>query len=70
MAAQGVQGGDPLSTRVPVPEELAPQARELLLAFLEWGGDPAHEGILADDDWTMEQIVDLFILEASTRGND
>jgi hypothetical protein len=51
---------------VPVPEQLAPEARELLLAFWEWC---EHEGMLDDDEWTVEQMVDLFLLEASTHGN-
>lgn len=51
--------------RVPVPEELAPEARELLLAFGEWCNQPEHRPMMTDDEWTFEQIVDLFLLEAS-----
>jgi hypothetical protein len=54
-------------TRVPVPEEVAPEARELLLAFWDWCSQPEHEGMLDDDDWTVERMVDLFLLEASVR---
>ena len=57
-----------MSSRVWVPKQLAPEARELLLAFRDWLARPEHEGMLDDDDWTVEQMVDLFLLEASTHG--
>lgn len=57
-----------MSARVWVPEELAPEARDLLLAFWEWCSRPEHETLLESDVWTVEQIVDLFLLEASTNG--
>lgn len=53
-----------------VPEELAPEARELLLAFWDWLGDPDHEGMLKDDAWTGEQMIDLFIMEATVDSPD
>jgi hypothetical protein len=53
-----------------VPEELAPEARELLLAFWEWCSRPEREGMLEDEDWTVEQIVDMFLMEASNEFPD
>lgn len=57
-------------TRVPVPEELAPTARELLLAFWEWCSAPEHEAMLEDESWTVDRMVDLFLLEASCGDTD
>jgi len=54
-----------MSDRLWVPEQLAPEARELLLAFWEWCSRSEHEGMLEDDEWTIERMVDLFIMEAS-----
>jgi hypothetical protein len=54
-----------MKPKVGVPVELAPKARELLLAFWEWCSAPEHAGMLDDDSWTVEQMVDLFLLEAS-----
>lgn len=54
-----------MSPRIGVPDQLAPEARELLLAFWEWCSAPEHAGMLEDDDWTVERMVDLFLLEAS-----
>jgi hypothetical protein len=46
-----------------VPERLAPEARELLLGFWEWTMN--HQSLLASEEWTMEQMIDLFLLEAA-----
>lgn len=48
-----------------IPTELAPEARDLLLAFCEWCSAPKQQSLIDDDEWTMEQMVDLFIMEAS-----
>lgn len=50
-----------------VPPSLAPSARELLIAFAEWASEERHAALLADDDWTWTQMIDLFLTEASTR---
>jgi hypothetical protein len=55
-----------MALRISMPEQLAPEARELLLAFWEWCARPEHEHMLEDERWTVEQIIDMFILEATT----
>lgn len=50
---------------VGVPVVLAPEARELLLAFCEWCSRPEHLSMMDDDEWTVERLVDLFVMEAS-----
>lgn len=52
-----------------MPERLAPEARELLLAFAEWASAPRQAALLADDDWTWSHMVDAFLLECSMNGD-
>lgn len=49
-----------------MPEELAPEARELLVAFMRWASHPNQAGLVDDDRWTWPQMIDVFLLEAST----
>lgn len=51
---------------VSLPPDLAPEARDLLLGFLEWVDD--HPALLDDPTWTREQMVDMFIMEAGGNG--
>jgi hypothetical protein len=48
-----------------LPTKLAPEARELLLTFTEWCGRERQRGMLESDEWTMEQMVDAFIMECT-----
>lgn len=48
-----------------LPERLAPDARELLIAFSEWASADRQAPLLADDNWTWTGMIDAFIAEAT-----
>lgn len=47
----------------PIPPPVAPQARALLIAFSKWM-EALPSSVLGAEEWTQEQLVDLFIIEA------
>lgn len=53
------------STDLRLPAQLAPSAREVLLAFYDWLKRLPAETLADEVDWTPERLVDMFILEAS-----
>ncbi len=51
-----------------VPREVAPSARELLMGFVRWTANSPR--LMADEDITMEHLVDMFLLEAELEFNE
>lgn len=54
-----------MARRTHLPEQLAPEARELLIAFAVWCNEERQAPLLKSDDWTMINLIDAFIAEAS-----
>lgn len=57
-----------MARRTYVPEELAPEARELLVAFMHWASQPRQERLLADGNWTWPMMIDAFLMECGANG--
>lgn len=52
--------------RTYVPPEMAPSARELILAFGRWCDE--HMDLVESEDWTYEDLVDMFLMECGANG--
>lgn len=55
-------------SRVQIPEQLAPTARALLLAFYTWLNGLPPETLADTETWTRERLVEMFMMEAQNGG--